>query len=211
MPPEQAAGKLEMLGPSSDVYALGAILMRVLTGRPSIELGSRGSHEERRRALVKAVEDTVAGSFPRRAPSTRVSRRTLEAVCLKAMATAPADRYTSVRALAAEVKHWLADEPVLAYRESPSQRLARWTRRHRASAQAAGAALVMVTLVAAIAALLVGRAYRDERRPAPSTSRRCRPRTTSAPPTAPFLISLSSPARSSRTSRAARASAKHRR
>ncbi len=164
MPPEQAAGKLEMLGPSSDVYALGAILYALLTGRPSIELGSHGSHEERRRAMVKAVEDTVAGSFPHPRAVNPSIPRALEAVCLKAMATAPADRYASVRALAAEVKHWLADEPVLAYRESPSQRLARWTRRHRAWAQAAGVALVMVTLVAAIAALLVGRAYRDERR-----------------------------------------------
>jgi eukaryotic-like serine/threonine-protein kinase len=164
MPPEQAAGKLEMLGPSSDVYALGAILYALLTGRPSIELGSRGSHEERRRALVKAVEDTIAGSFPRPRAVNPSIPAALDAVCLKAMATTPADRYPSVRGLAAEVKHWLADEPVLAYRESPSQRLARWTRRHRAWAQAAGAALVMVTLVAAIAALLVGRAYRDERK-----------------------------------------------
>ena len=79
------------------------------------------------------------------------------------MATAPGDRYPTVRALAAEIKHWLADEPVGAYRESWSQRLARWTRRHRAWAQAAAATLVVVTLVAAVAALLVGRAYRDER------------------------------------------------
>ncbi len=163
MPPEQAAGDLELLGPASDVYALGAILYSLMAGKPAIELGSRGSQEERRRALVQAVEDTIAGSFPRPRAVNPSIPRALEAVCLKAMATAPADRYQSVRALAAEVKHWLADEPVLAYRESPSQRLARWTRRHRAWAQAAGAALVMITLVAAIAALLVGRAYRDER------------------------------------------------
>ena len=163
MPPEQAAGNLELLGPASDVYALGAILFSLMAGKPAIELGSRGSQEERRRALGKAVEDTIAGSFPRpRAVNPNVPRA-LEAVCLKAMATAPGDRYQSVRALAAEVKHWLADEPVLAYRESSSERLARWLRRHRAWAQAAGAALVMVTLVAAIAALLVGRAYRNER------------------------------------------------
>ena len=103
-----------------------------MAGKPAIELGSRGSQEERRRAVGKAVEDTIAGSFPRpRAVNPNVPRA-LEAVCLKAMATAPGDRYQSVRALAAEVKHWLADEPVLAYRESSSERLARWLRRHRA-------------------------------------------------------------------------------
>jgi tetratricopeptide (TPR) repeat protein len=78
------------------------------------------------------------------------------------MATDPAGRYGSARALAEEIKHWLADEPVAAYAEPWNQRLARWTRRHRAWVLAAAAAVVVVAMVATAAALAVNRSYRHE-------------------------------------------------
>jgi tetratricopeptide (TPR) repeat protein len=56
----------------------------------------------------------------------------LEAICLKAMALKTEDRYPTALELAADVEHWLADEPVLAYREPRVVRLGRWRRRHRA-------------------------------------------------------------------------------
>src|SRR5262249_54786197 len=55
----------------------------------------------------------------------------LEAVCLKAMALKPGDRYATTRGLADDVERWLADEPVTAYREPWRDRLGRWSRRHR--------------------------------------------------------------------------------
>src|SRR5205814_1927621 len=75
----------------------------------------------------------------------------LEAICLKAMALRPEGRYASARALADEVEHWLADEPVAAYGEPVRARLGRWGRRHRTLVTAAG-----VLLVAAVAALAAG-------------------------------------------------------
>ena len=58
------------------------------------------------------------------------------------MALRPEDRYASPRALADDVEHWLADEPVSAYREPLAARLARWARRHRTAVAGAAALLV---------------------------------------------------------------------
>ncbi len=56
--------------------------------------------------------------------------RALEAVCLKAMALRPEDRYTSPRLLAEDIERWMADEPVSACREPWTRKLMRWLTRH---------------------------------------------------------------------------------
>src|SRR5207244_3938245 len=68
---------------------------------------------------------------------------------LKAMALRSEDRYGSVQALADDVEHWLADEPVSAYWEPWPARAARWARHHRTLV--AGSAVLLVTAVAALA------------------------------------------------------------
>jgi serine/threonine-protein kinase len=120
MPPEQALGKVDELGPASDVFALGAILYNVLTGKPPY----RGKADE-------VLEQAKHGqALPPRQRHPGVPRA-LEAVCTRAMSVSPEDRYADVRSLAAEVRRWLADEPVQAYREPVPDRLRRWSRRHR--------------------------------------------------------------------------------
>jgi tetratricopeptide (TPR) repeat protein len=74
--------------------------------------------------------------------------RPLEAICLKAMALGPEDRYASSRSLAEDVERWMADEPVAAYREPVATRLARWGRRHRTLV--AGVAALLLTAVSAL-------------------------------------------------------------
>src|SRR5262245_51076871 len=64
------------------------------------------------------------------------------------MAVRPEDRYPSARALAEEIEHWLADEPVSAWGEPPTQRARRWARRHRPVVAAAAAALVAAVVFA---------------------------------------------------------------
>src|SRR5262249_26648626 len=118
--PEQARGDLDALGPRSDVYSLGATLYCLLTGRPPFE-GELGE-------ILRAVQRGEFAPRRRRDPATD---KALEAVCLKAMAPRPADRYGSCRALAEDIERWLADEPVSAYREPAPARLGRWGRRHR--------------------------------------------------------------------------------
>jgi serine/threonine-protein kinase len=141
MSPEQAAGKIDELGPASDVYSLGATLYCLLTGQAPVDGRDAGE-------VLRKVQ---AGNFrPPRAVKRGVPAA-LEAVCLKALASRPADRYGSARALADEVEHWLADEPVAAYREPWPARLARWGRRHRPLVAAA-----LALLLTAVVALAVG-------------------------------------------------------
>ncbi|QDV38710.1 serine/threonine-protein kinase [Tautonia plasticadhaerens] len=143
MSPEQADGRLDLLGPASDVYSLGATLYALLTGRPPVEDLDTPSILERVRR----------GDFP---PPRLVNPDVppaLDALCLKAMALTPTDRYPSPLALAADLEAWLADEPVSCYREPPPVRARRWARRHQGLVSAAAAAFVIG--FAALAALAV--------------------------------------------------------
>jgi eukaryotic-like serine/threonine-protein kinase len=153
MSPEQAAGELGRLGPQSDVYSLGATLYMVLTGRLAFEDRDVGA----------VLQKVLRGEYP---PPRRVAPsvpRPLEAVCLKAMALKPGDRYATPRALAEDVERWLADEPVRAYPERWAGRLARWARRHRAWVRAGAVTLLIAAVLATAAALVVDRARRKER------------------------------------------------
>jgi serine/threonine protein kinase len=141
MPPEQARGDNDRLGPAADVFALGATLYCLLTGQPPYTGDD---------VLPQAQRGVVQ---PARQRKTAVPRA-LEAVCAKAMSSRPEERYAGARVLAQEVQRWLADEPVEAYRDPALVRLARWGRKNRTLVGTASAAL-LVTLVALAAGLVV--------------------------------------------------------
>jgi len=144
MAPEQAAGRLDELGPSSDVYSLGATLYCLLTGKAPFEGPDVG-------IILQRVQ---SGRFP----APRVVKRQvppgLEAICLKAMALKSQDRYSSPRALADDIEHWLADEPVAAYHEPLWARVARWIRHHQTLVSASTAAVVVAIIGGGVAAFL---------------------------------------------------------
>src|SRR5205823_3065287 len=86
----------------------------------------------------------------------------LAAVCLKAMALRPEDRYGSARALADDVEHWLADEPVAAYPEPLPRRLARWRRQHPALVTGTAAAVLVAAAGLAVSTALLAAANERE-------------------------------------------------
>jgi serine/threonine-protein kinase len=141
MSPEQAAGRLDELGPASDVYSLGATLYAVLTGRAPFEGSDMGD----------VLQQVQRGDFPPPRQVNPAVPPALDAVCRKATALKGANRYPTPLALAADLEHWLADEPVGAHRDSAAVRLVRWGRRHQ-KLVASGTAL----LVTAVLALAVG-------------------------------------------------------
>jgi serine/threonine protein kinase/formylglycine-generating enzyme required for sulfatase activity len=138
MSPEQAAGRVDQLGPASDVYSLGATLYALLTGQKAFPSDLD---------TLKVLRLVQSGSFPAPREINRYVPRPLEAVCLKAMALQPEQRYGSAKELAGDVERWLADEPVSAYAEAVIARLARWARRHR-TAVTSGAVLCITALIA---------------------------------------------------------------
>ncbi len=116
MSPEQALGRQDLMEPTSDVYSLGATLYQLLTGQTPNQ--GKPIHE----VLEAASRGTI---LPPREILSAVDPA-LEAICLKAMAFEPEDRYATARALADDLERWLADEPVSAYRDPPARALSRW-------------------------------------------------------------------------------------
>lgn len=145
MSPEQASGQLDQLGPTSDVYSLGATLYYLLTGRTPFPPDT----------AEKVLARVRRGAFDTPRQVNPMVPPALEAVCLRAMALRPEDRYPNARALGEEIERWLADEPVLSYREPFRVRTRRWARRHRALVTSSAAAALMGALgLAAVTGVL---------------------------------------------------------
>jgi eukaryotic-like serine/threonine-protein kinase len=140
MAPEQATGEIRHIGPVTDVYALGAILYEMLTGKPPFE-------GENALAVVHRVvhEDPVAPT----ALAPRVPRD-LETICLTCLAKVPDQRYASAAALADDLRAFLAGDPIQARPLTRLQRLGRWAHRKPTTA-----VLVAVAALACVG-LLVG-------------------------------------------------------
>jgi serine/threonine-protein kinase len=157
MSPEQAAGRIADLGPATDVYSLGATFYTLLTNRSPVD-GSDTAE------LLRKVEHGEVGFVQPALPtSTEAVPAPLVAVCRKAMRLDPCDRYASPLALAEDLEHWLADEPVRAYPEPWTVRAGRWVRRHRTAVTGAAAAVTVATMCLAVATVLLSAARARER------------------------------------------------
>src|SRR5262249_5589484 len=146
MSPEQAMGRLEQVGPLSDVYSLGATLYCLLTGKPPLDETDVG----------EALRRVQRGEFPPPRAVRPGIPPGLEAIGLQAMPLKREVRDPAAPALADATDHWLADEPVSVSREPLSVRLTRWGRRHRTLATGIGVLLVTAVAALAISTLLIG-------------------------------------------------------
>ncbi len=141
MAPEQARGATDQIGPACDVYALGAILYELLTGRPPF-LG-----QDSMETVLQVLNEEP---LPPRRLSPGVPRD-LETVCLKCLEKLPRSRYGSAGGLADDLERFLTARPILARPVGPMESLLKWTRRRPAVA-----ALVAVSVLSASTIIVYG-------------------------------------------------------
>lgn len=124
MAPEQASGRNSEIGPPTDVYALGATLYELLTGRPPFRADNAIE-------TLRQVVDQEPVSPSQLQPSVP---RDLVTICLKCLQKSPAKRYATAEAMADDLHRFLEGQPIIA-RQTPSwERAAKWARRRPALA-----------------------------------------------------------------------------
>lgn len=152
MPPEQASGKLDQIGRASDVYSLGATLYEILTGHSPLK----------GQALPDLLRNVIKGDIPSPREENPQAPLALDAICTKAMAVDPADRYSTAKALADDLEACLADEPVAAFPETAMQKASRWARRNQSWVRAITAGLLLVLVTSMVALYFVNKARHEK-------------------------------------------------
>ncbi len=142
MAPEQAAGDIHDVGTEADVYALGAILYALLTGRPPF----LGASAVRTLALVKTADPVPPSQLQPGLP------RDVETICLKCLNKAPARRYASAEALGEDLRRFLAGEPIAGHPTPAWERAWKWARRRPGTAT--GLASIAAAIVFMLGAVL---------------------------------------------------------
>jgi serine/threonine protein kinase/tetratricopeptide (TPR) repeat protein len=136
MSPEQAKGKLDGIGTRTDVYLLGATLYQILTGQPPHQ-------EDSLSRLLKRISQGILTRPREIQPDVAPA---LESICLKAMATDPADRYIDPNQVAEDVNRWMADQPVSVHHDSASVRINRWMRIHRTATSTIAVSMLLLAI-----------------------------------------------------------------
>jgi serine/threonine protein kinase len=134
MAPEQALGRTRHVGPATDVYALGAVLYEMLTGRPPFV----GSSVLETLEQVREHEPVPPSQLQPAVP------RDLEIICLKCLHKNPADRYAGADELAADLQAYLDGEPIRARSLSAVEQIVRAIRYHKLDEGVASAGIFLL-------------------------------------------------------------------
>ena len=129
LPPEQAQGRNQGIGPASDVYGIGAVLYHLLTGQPPFQ----------GEGLPEVLHQVIAEEPPALRALNPGVPRDLETICLKCLRKTPGDRYAGAAELAEDLHRWQAGEPIRARPPTRAERLWYWGRRHPVSSALAAA------------------------------------------------------------------------
>ena len=135
MPPEQAGGKRDEVGPAADVYALGAMLYALLTGRPPFQAATPME------TVIQVINTEPIA--PRRLNAS--IPRDLETICLKCLEKDPGKRYSTAAALGGDLRRYLEGNPILARPVTAAERAVKWARRRPAIAALWGLVAVIST------------------------------------------------------------------
>jgi Protein kinase domain len=138
MAPEQAGGKTRELGPACDVYALGAILYELLTGRPPFKAAT----------AMETVKQVVSDEPVPPSQLQPKTPRDVETICLKCLHKEPGKRYATAANLAEDLRRFQVGEPIKARPVGGMERTVKWVRRNPALA-AVGLVLFVATTVSA--------------------------------------------------------------
>ncbi|MDR2440456.1 MAG: serine/threonine protein kinase [Planctomycetaceae bacterium] len=144
MSPEQAAPEESVVGPLSDVFSLGTILYYLLSGQTAFS----------GRSTQEVLNKVRAASPPRPSEIKPNVPLGLEAICAKAMAKEPANRYQSATELVDDLCRWLDGEPVKAQKETTYQKIRRWIHHHRLISISVPTILILGGILMSLAILL---------------------------------------------------------
>ncbi len=152
MSPEQVAGDPAALDTRSDVYSLGVILFEMLAGRLPFELQDL--------SLPSAIQKISDGAAPRLGSIAAACRGDLETIVAKALEYDKDRRYDSAASLAADVRRFLADEPIAARPASTVYQIRKFARRNKGLVGSAGAIVVVLLLASVVLSVLAVREAR---------------------------------------------------
>lgn len=123
MSPEQCVGKQDALGPAADQYSLGCLLYELITGDKLFS-----------GPVSVQIHHQINTEAPAPSAKNRLIPPDLDTICLKTLTKEPDRRYASCAAFAADLEHWLADEPIQARKLTTIERWNRWRKRNPAIA-----------------------------------------------------------------------------